>query len=57
METFPIVKSKDVKAYGSYRTKETILEMYDGMEEAARTGQQYRSQREPGHRHPTIAYA
>ncbi|QVQ53164.1 N-6 DNA methylase [Spiractinospora alimapuensis] len=31
METFPIVKKKDVAAHGSYRTKELILEVYDRM--------------------------
>lgn len=31
METFPIVKRKDEAAYGSYRTKDTILEIYDKM--------------------------
>lgn len=29
LETFPIVKRKDIAKYGSYRTKETILQMYD----------------------------
>lgn len=29
METFPIVKKKDEKAYGRYRTKEAILREYD----------------------------
>jgi len=29
METFPIVRRKDEAAYGSYRTKETVLEKYD----------------------------
>ena len=33
METFPIVKRKDEQKYGSYRTKETILEIYDQMAE------------------------
>ncbi|MFN5931355.1 MAG: hypothetical protein ACK42F_07165, partial [Sphingobacteriales bacterium] len=28
-ETFTIVKRKDISNYGSYRTKETILKMYD----------------------------
>lgn len=32
METFPIVKRKDEARYGSYRTKETILEIYDAMQ-------------------------
>ena len=31
METFPIVKRKDEAAYGEYRTKRVILEMYDEM--------------------------
>ena len=31
METFPIVKEKDIARYGSYRTKETILKYYDEM--------------------------
>jgi len=31
METFPIVRRKDEAAYGEYRTKRTILEMYDEM--------------------------
>ncbi|MDT0329194.1 Eco57I restriction-modification methylase domain-containing protein [Nocardiopsis lambiniae] len=34
METFPIVKKKDVAKYGTYRTKERILEIYDRMAEA-----------------------
>jgi hypothetical protein len=29
LETFPIVKRKDIEKYGSYRTKETILRLYD----------------------------
>lgn len=31
METFPIVKRKDEKEYGQYRTKLRILEIYDQM--------------------------
>jgi hypothetical protein len=29
LDTFPIVKRKDIDKYGSFRTKETILKMYD----------------------------
>ncbi len=29
LETFPIVKRKDIAKYGSYCTKETILQLYD----------------------------
>ncbi len=32
LETFPIVKRRDIEKYGSYRTKETILKLYDEME-------------------------
>jgi len=31
METFPIVKRKDEQTHGTYRTKDTILEIYDEM--------------------------
>ena len=33
MDTFPIVKRKDEDQYGTYRTKERILEIYDRMAE------------------------
>jgi hypothetical protein len=47
METFPIVKRHDEERYGEYRTKRVILEMYDAMAEAIRTGVPYRSPIEP----------
>ena len=31
MDTFPIVKKKDITAHGEYRTKRVILKMYDQM--------------------------
>lgn len=31
MDTFPILKRRDEEKYGSYRTKDTILEIYDEM--------------------------
>ncbi|NYH50445.1 hypothetical protein HNR06_000034 [Nocardiopsis arvandica] len=34
MDTFPIVKKKDVAKYDTYRTKDLILEIYDRMAEA-----------------------
>ncbi len=56
METFPIVKRKDVQRYGSFRTKELILEVYDAMAEATRTGHPYQTILDPppgqGPRHP-----
>jgi hypothetical protein len=56
METFPIVKKKDVQAFGSYRTKELILKVYDAMAQAIRTGEPYQTILDPppgqGPRHP-----
>ncbi|WP_228717416.1 Eco57I restriction-modification methylase domain-containing protein [Allosaccharopolyspora coralli] len=61
METFPIVKRKDEKAYGEYRTKRFILEIYDRMAEAIRTGKPYQTILDPppgqGFRHPERALA
>jgi hypothetical protein len=47
METFPIVKRQDVKTHGRYRTKETILEIYDAMAHATKTGQPYQTLLDP----------
>jgi len=35
LETFPIVKRKDIAAHGEYRTKRLILEAYDRIDHAA----------------------
>lgn len=43
LETFPIVKRKDIAAHGEYRTKRLILETYDAMVEAIETGVPYES--------------
>ena len=38
LDTFPIVRRKDERAHGEYRTKRVILEIYDEMAAAARAG-------------------
>jgi hypothetical protein len=43
METFPIAKRKDIAAHGEFHTKRLILEIYDAMAEAERTGVPYSS--------------
>ena len=43
METFPIVRRKDEATFGSFRTKELILEVFDAMQEAVDAGRDYRS--------------
>ena len=56
METFPIVKRKDVAAHGEYRTKRLILEVFDAMQVAIDTGTEYQTILDPppghGPRHP-----
>lgn len=47
METFPVVKRKDEAAYGTYRTKETILDIYDQMKIAIETGVPYKTPLNP----------
>lgn len=42
LETFPIVKRKDIEKYGAYRTKETILEIYDQMQQVMKANSQWR---------------
>jgi hypothetical protein len=43
MDTFPIVKGKDVAAHGEFRTKRVILEVFDAMQRAIDTGVAYRT--------------
>ena len=43
METFPVVKKKDIQQHGDYRTKLTILEIYDAMQWAIETGEPYQT--------------
>lgn len=43
METFPIIRRRDIVSSGEYRTKRLILEFYDAMAESERTGVPYAS--------------
>lgn len=56
LDTFPIVKRKDVAAHGEYRTMRLILENCDAMQTAIDTGSDYQTilNPPPGHgpRHP-----
>ena len=47
MDTFPIVRKHDEKAHGEYRTKRVILELYDALAEATRTGRPYQTRLSP----------
>ncbi|QYF89565.1 hypothetical protein [Arthrobacter sp. PAMC25284] len=56
MDAFPIVRRKDEAAHGDYRTKRLILNAYDAMQEAIKTGFPFESTLTPppgqGPRHP-----
>lgn len=56
METFPIVKRKDVEAHGEYRTKRVILEIYDEMAAAEKSGTPYQTRLEPPPADPRVAH-
>lgn len=47
MDTFSRLKSDEEAAHGSYRTKDLILDIYDRMEEARVTGDEYRTVLDP----------
>ncbi len=57
METsLTIVKRKDEQKYSEYRTKRVILEIYDVMAEAIRTGKPYRTVLDPPPADPRVAH-
>jgi hypothetical protein len=57
LDTFPIVRRKDEAKYdGEYRTQTTILEIYDALSEATRTGQPYQTRLDPPPADPRVAH-
>lgn len=56
MDTFPIVRKNHEKAHGDYRTKRVILEFYEAMTEAARTGKPYQTRLDPPPADPRVAH-
>jgi hypothetical protein len=56
METFSIVKRKEEERFGEYRTKRVILEIYDEMAEAIRTGRPYQTRVDPPPGDPRAAH-
>jgi hypothetical protein len=47
LDTFPIVKRKDEAKWGTYRTKDAILEIYAALAESQRTRQPYQTRLNP----------
>lgn len=56
LETFPIVRKNDEKAHGEYRTKRVILDIYDELALASRTGRAYVSRLDPPPADPRVAH-
>ena len=57
MDAFPIVRRKDERAHGEYRTKRVILEIYDEMARAMQTGQAYQTRLNPPPADPRVAHS
>jgi len=56
MDSFPIVRKADEKAHGHFRTRDTILAIYDQLREAERTGVPYRCPLDPPPADPRQAH-
>nr|WP_276600415.1 N-6 DNA methylase [Nannocystis sp. ILAH1] len=56
MDTFPVIRQKDEKTHGEYRTKRVILERYDAMAQAIATGRPYQTILDPPPAHPSLTH-
>jgi hypothetical protein len=56
MDTFPIVKRKDESKHGTYRTKATILQIYDALAHSIATGTPYQSLLDPPPADPAVCH-
>ncbi|KAA0235919.1 MAG: SAM-dependent DNA methyltransferase [Actinobacteria bacterium] len=56
METFPVVKRRDIAEHGEFRTKRLILEVYDAMGKAIETGEPYQTILDPPPADPSLCH-
>lgn len=56
LDTFPIIRRRDEQLFDEYRTKRVILEIYDAMAEAERTGVPYQTRLDPPPGDPRAAH-
>jgi hypothetical protein len=56
MDTFPVVRDRDLKAHSEYRTKRVILEIYDELAKAAEVGEPYTTRLDPPPADPRVAH-
>jgi hypothetical protein len=57
MDTFPIIRSRDVRAHGEYRTKRLVLEVYDELSQAIEREEMYQTRLDPPPADPRVAHA
>lgn len=57
LDTFPIIREREMSEFGEYRTKVLILEIYGAMAEAARTGVEYQTRLHPPPADARVAHA
>ena len=56
LDTFPVLRRRDLKKHGDYRTKLRILEIYDAMQRAIETGEPYQTKLDPPPGDPRAAH-
>jgi hypothetical protein len=56
LSTFPKVRDYDERTYGEYRTERVILEIYDAMTDAERTGVVYQTRLDPPPSDPRLVH-
>lgn len=56
MDQFPVVRDEDIKKYGAYRTKDTILSIHDSMQHSIDTGEPYQTLLDPPPADPRVAH-
>lgn len=56
LDTFPIVREREISQFGEYRTKRVILETYHAMTEAELTGVSYQTRLDPPPSDPRVAH-
>jgi hypothetical protein len=57
LDTFPVVRKRDEAQHGEYRTARVILEVYDRLADAARTGVPYSTLLDPPPADASVAHA
>lgn len=56
IDTFTVIKKRDLKIYGDYRTKLQILDIYDRMQHAIDSGEPYQTLLDPPPADPRVAH-